>query len=162
MVTYHQRCFFYLHLKRISQKVIRNVIPSKCSNDTHFKLLRQPHIPGNNELTWVLLSSWGSRASMIDPPNPDKNSLFYRCQKPYTRIRNSINSLWPSDVIRQQGSRSTLAHVMACCLTAPCHYLTRFWLMTSEVLWHSSYSNCTEILKIFIIVMTLKFINLRL
>ena len=36
-----------------------------------------------------------------------------------------INSLWPSDVIWLQGSRSTLAQVMACCLTAPSHYLNQ-------------------------------------
>ena len=48
-----------------------------------------------------------------------------------------VNSLWPSDVIWRQGSRSTLAQVMACCLTAPRHYLNQCWLMTSEVLWPS-------------------------
>ena len=34
-----------------------------------------------------------------------------------------LNSLWPIDVIWRQGSRSTLAQIMACCLTAPSHYL---------------------------------------
>ena len=56
----------------------------------------------------------------------------------------SLNSLWPSDVIWRQESRSTLAQVMACCLTAPSHYLNRCWLMISEVLWHSPNSNFTE------------------
>ena len=55
-----------------------------------------------------------------------------------------FNSLWPSDAIWQQGSRSTLAHVMACCLTAPSHYLNQCWLIISEVLWHSSESNFTD------------------
>ena len=32
-----------------------------------------------------------------------------------------FNSLWPSDAIRRQGTESTLAQVMACCLTAPSH-----------------------------------------
>ena len=36
----------------------------------------------------------------------------------------SVNSLWPSDTIQRQISRSTLALVMACCLTAPSHYLS--------------------------------------
>ena len=35
-----------------------------------------------------------------------------------------VNSLWPSDAIWRQGTRSTLVQVMACCLTAPSHYLT--------------------------------------
>ena len=34
-----------------------------------------------------------------------------------------LNSLWPSDAIWRQGSRSTLVRVMVCCLTAPGHYL---------------------------------------
>ena len=33
---------------------------------------------------------------------------------------------------------------MACCLTAPSHYLNQCWLMISEVLWHSPDSNFTE------------------
>ena len=56
----------------------------------------------------------------------------------------SVNSLWPSDVIWRQGSSSTLAQVMACCLTAPSHYLNQCWLMISEVLWLSPDSNFIE------------------
>ena len=55
-----------------------------------------------------------------------------------------VNPLCPSDVIWRQGSRSTLAQVMACCLTATSHYLNQCWLMISEGLWHSSDSNFTE------------------
>ena len=33
---------------------------------------------------------------------------------------------------------STLVQVMACCLTAPSHYLNQCWLIISTVLWHSS------------------------
>ena len=49
-----------------------------------------------------------------------------------------VNSLWPSDAIKQQGTESTLAQVMAYCLTAPSHYLNQCWLVISKVLWHSS------------------------
>ena len=35
-----------------------------------------------------------------------------------------FNTLWPTDAIWQQTLRSTLAQVMACCLTAASHYLT--------------------------------------
>ena len=49
-----------------------------------------------------------------------------------------VNSLWPSDIIRRQGTESTLAQVMACCLTASSHYLNHSWLIISKVLWHSS------------------------
>ena len=49
-----------------------------------------------------------------------------------------VNSLWPSDAIWHWRSWSTLVQVMACCLTAPSHYLNQCWLMISKVLWHSS------------------------
>ena len=55
-----------------------------------------------------------------------------------------VNSLWPSDVIWRQGSNSTLAQVMACCLTAPSHYLNQCWLINSKVQWHSSEDNFTK------------------
>ena len=55
-----------------------------------------------------------------------------------------VNSLWPSDTIRRQRSRSTLAQVMACCLTAPSHYLNQCWLIISEVQWHSYWGNFTR------------------
>ena len=47
-----------------------------------------------------------------------------------TNPRQTIfNSLWPSDTIRWQGTESTLAQVMACCLMAPSHYLNQCWLI---------------------------------
>ena len=52
-----------------------------------------------------------------------------------------INSFWPSDAIRRLGTESTLAQVMACCLTAPSHYLNQCWIIISKVQWHSSECN---------------------
>ena len=43
-----------------------------------------------------------------------------------------LNSFWPSDAWCRQRSESTLAQVMACCLTAPSHY-NQCWLIISEV-----------------------------
>ena len=40
------------------------------------------------------------------------------------------------DTILWHNSQSTLAQVMACCLTAPSHYLNQCWLIISEVLWY--------------------------
>ena len=34
--------------------------------------------------------------------------------------------------------RSVLVQVMACCLTAPSHYLKQSWLISSKAQWHSS------------------------
>ena len=51
---------------------------------------------------------------------------------------NSFNSFRPSDATWQQWSWTTLARVMACCLTAPSHYLNQCWLIIRGVPWHSS------------------------
>ena len=53
----------------------------------------------------------------------------------------TVNSLWPSDAILWHRSGSTLAQVMACCLTAASHYLNQCWLIISKVHWHSSEGN---------------------
>ena len=52
-----------------------------------------------------------------------------------------FNSLWPSDAIRWHRSGSTLAQVMACCLTAPSHYLTQCPLIITKVQLHASENN---------------------
>ena len=44
-----------------------------------------------------------------------------------------VNSLLPGDGIWQHRSGSTLVQVMACCLTAPSHYLNQCWLFICEV-----------------------------
>ena len=44
-----------------------------------------------------------------------------------------VNSLRPNDAIWQHRSGSTLAQVMACCLTTPSHYLNQCWLIISKV-----------------------------
>ena len=41
-----------------------------------------------------------------------------------------LNSLEPSDAMWWQKTGSTLAQVMACCLTASSHYLNQCWLIT--------------------------------
>ena len=50
---------------------------------------------------------------------------------------NLINSLRTNDTIWWQGSSSALVQAMACCLTAPSHYLNQCWLIISEVRRHS-------------------------
>ena len=55
-----------------------------------------------------------------------------------------FNSLWTSDTIWRHKSGSTLAQVMACCLTAPSHYLNQSWLVIGKVQWLSSECNFTR------------------
>ena len=50
-------------------------------------------------------------------------------------------SLWASDIIWQQRSRSTMVPVMAWGLTAPSHYLNQCWLIIKCVLQHSHERN---------------------
>ena len=59
----------------------------------------------------------------------------------FISLRLFINSFWHSDAIWRQGSRSTLVQVMACCLTAPSHYLNQCWLIIAKVQWCSSEGN---------------------
>ena len=58
-----------------------------------------------------------------------------------TNFPYSFNSLWPSDAIRRQRSGSPMAQVMACCLTAPSHYLNQCWLILTKVQWCLSKGN---------------------
>ena len=54
---------------------------------------------------------------------------------------HSAHSLGSGDAIWWQRSGTTLAQVMAWCLTAPSHYLNQCWLIISKVQWHSSDGN---------------------
>ena len=91
-------------------------------------------------ITWSMLTlhQWGSVAfnlngtvQYIDHQNLFENKRF-QSTATYPRGQG-VNSLWPSDTIWWHRSRSTLAQVMACCLTAPSHYLNQWWLIISEV-----------------------------
>ena len=55
----------------------------------------------------------------------------------------TVNSLGPSDAIWRCRSGSTLARVMACCLTASSHYLNQCWQIISKVHTHSYRGNLT-------------------
>ena len=62
-------------------------------------------------------------------------------------VLTHFGPVMPYDAIRQHRSGSTLAQVMACCLMAPSHYLSRYWLIIIEVLWHSPLGNFTGTLQ---------------
>ena len=59
-----------------------------------------------------------------------------------------VNSIWSSDTIWPLRSGSTLAQVMAWCLTAQSHYLNQCCLVNviMDVLWHSPESSFTWML----------------
>ena len=55
-----------------------------------------------------------------------------------------VNSFWPSDTKWRHRYWSTLAQVMACCLTAPSHYLNQYWLIISTHQGRLSKGNFTR------------------
>ena len=55
----------------------------------------------------------------------------------YVMANGVVNTLWPNGAILRYRSGSTLAQVIAYCLTAPKHYLKHCWLTIGAVLWHS-------------------------
>ena len=77
----------------------------------------RPFCPGLNVLTAIV---W---TTIPAPSHPGQ----------VTTTHLKVNSLWPSDTIWRHSSGSPLAQVMACCLTAPSHYLHQCWLTISKV-----------------------------
>ena len=73
-----------------------------------------------------------------------------------------VNSLWPCDVIWWHESVSTLAQVMAWCLTAPSHYLKQCWLVICAVWQNSHESNFTGVPKLLFYISSLRMTFLKL
>ena len=69
--------------------------------------------------------------------------LLSWCPVIKSNLCNLFNPSWPSDVIWRQGTGSTLAQEMACCLTAPSHYLNQCWPIINESHWYPSENNFT-------------------
>ena len=84
-----------------------------------------------NNMTADDVVSYGARASAV------MVVIWFAKNIPASAPERLINSLWPNDTIWQHRSGSTLFLVMACCLTAPSHYLNQCWLIISEVQRHS-------------------------
>ena len=83
--------------------------------------------------SWEKITSCWNNSWFMDHGNPD-----------YMISLHVFNSLGPSDAMWWQRSGSTLAQVMACCLTPPSHYLNQCWLIISKVEWHSSKGKFTR------------------
>ena len=88
-----------------------------------------PHFPGAKELKafdcqiltcYMLKCEWRKIDMYMD---------LHHCQSLTMAWLRLLNSLGPRDAIRRCRSGPTLGQVMACCLTAPSHYLTQYWLI---------------------------------
>ena len=92
---------------------INSLAPERCRNNfmsVFFKLILQIDILSNSDQI-------------------DLRRYWARSLTSYSITRLQwVNSLWPSDAILRPKSGSTLAQVMARCLTAPSHYLNQCWL----------------------------------
>ena len=97
-----------------------------------------PKTPFNNIPTLVQIMSWHLPG---DKPlsEPMMVSLL-------THIR-VIRTQWVKLIMASWCHRdvSKMPQVMACCLTAPSHYLKKYFLIISEVHWQSSEGNFTAI-----------------
>ena len=63
-------------------------------------------------------------------------------------VQRDLNSLWPNDATWWHRAESKLVQVMACCLTAPSHYLNQCWQVISGILWHSPETNSRGIIQL--------------
>ena len=95
--------------------------------------------PGHTGVKWTLLSTLFIKHLMP--------LLTHYALKRYCVLTNCCSKGVDKDTLlsiyRHSRSESTLAQIMACCLTTPNHYLNRCWLLISEVLWHLPETNFT-------------------
>ena len=101
-------------LIQISIKCVRSwwaLVQVTCKATTYDPV----HWPGcMTRSHWV---KWRGELTQFSPPPPPQGLSLNHTK--------SINSLWPSDAIWQQGCGSRLAQVMPCCRTAPSLYLNQ-------------------------------------
>ena len=102
-------------------------------------------------LRWTSLDLNGDKSTLVQvmawcrqATSHYLNQCWLRCLPPYGVTRPQwVQSFWLSDNTWRYRSGSTLAQVMACCLTAPSHYLNECWLIINRYLWHSPETSFT-------------------
>ena len=72
-------------------------------------------------------------------------------KRPWSSTDFKVNSLWHTDARWHHRSGSTLGQLVACCLTAPSHYLKQCWHLLSDILWHSRGGNFTASAQLIIL-----------
>ena len=103
---------------------------------------------GPRASTVVVLTKLSRDISVSAPyglfPTHKRYSLNLTLLWAYGRVPvNILNQCGLVTHVWWQRSLSTLAQAIACCLTAPGHYLNQIWLVISEVSWHSPEGNFT-------------------
>ena len=154
-----------MHDPCTSQIYIRKMMLAKSHSQMTraFHLKQTRNILSGPVFDIVIGSSWGADPDWDKPLRTTAwqssgrklkgNRLIFLPQNDRANMRQgnwpwapntTFNSLWPSEAIWRQRSGSTMAQVMACCLTAPSHYLNKCWLIISEAKWHSFKCNSTR------------------
>ena len=142
------------------------VIHSKLAHNkgvTHYLCIYSLQEPMGSQIQVGCINVWFSLSKVLQMFYGKDVKRKTPCQlRMWTlTMHGYFNSLWPSDAIWRRRSGSTLAQVMACCLTAPIHYLNLCWLIICEVQWHSYQGSSTRdaltITKIGLKIICLKF-----
>ena len=93
-------------------------------------------------LTMITASNWYYvKYYWLQQFKPKRNIFLWRTLVPVLFNKLQGFALWPSDAIWRHRSWSTLAWAMACCLTAPSHYLNQCWLIVGTNQWRLSKIN---------------------
>ena len=87
-----------------------------------------------------------SLSSLIFKTNTEKHFMHHDLEQ---FCEHEIWTVWWNNLqltvaIWNHRTYLTFIQVMACCLTAPSHYLNKCWRITNEVLWHSRKDIFTE------------------
>ena len=106
--------------------------PSSVEFHNHHQYLKQRSQA--SYLTLIDTCHMKGKIYILAPPTKKKMIVI-------DYVGNLLNPLWPSDAIWRHRYWSTLAQVMACCLTAPSLYLNQCWLTISTDQWHLSKGN---------------------
>ena len=112
---------------KISLRKFGQTIYSRTLTSFQIKENLDPDIfshPRNSQSDGLVQDCSNSTANALE--------LLQSSTKP-SKFECNLNSLGSSDAIWRQKTRSTLAQVMACCLTAPNHYLNQCCLIISKV-----------------------------
>ena len=125
-----------IHIRAISQEMPQPSVTKIHLKITYMYLNLIQVSQGSMSLLKFHWSLPGANESMSSRHPTEAGSLHpggVPCQQP--RIHDSLT---PSDAIWRQRSGSPLAQVMACCLTAPSHYLNQCWLINVFQVPHRS------------------------
>ena len=124
-------CHHKVHWNKFCQIVLNSSPPSAVGNSVPSNYLNQCWFIVNWTLSNKIQRYLNQNTKVFFHWNASENVV---CEMAAFRPGGDK---WPSDAIWRHRSRSTLAQVMACCLTAPSHYLNQCWLIISKFLWYS-------------------------